>query len=373
MGPTGSCYRVLQIHPTRHCNLSCAHCYSLSGPKERVSLDADLLLGAIGDAAEEGYNVAGFSGGEPVLYEPLGSLLERAKSLGMITTVTSNGMLLDQRRLDMLNGVTDLIAISVDGVPEAHDEMRGSAGAFDTMVERLDDVRASGIPFGFIFTLTQYNLNELEWVTNFALEQGAGLLQIHPLEDAGRAVEMLEEHVPDATEAAYAFLVAAEIEEKVGDRLQVQLDLVDRDLLREFPERVFAANDPADIAPSTLASRPLGELITPLIVEADGTVAPVQYGFDRRYVLGNLADARLSELATRWRRERLPAFRALCQQVYERIVGPKSADSDGDEADGDETDRTGDEAELPFFNWYEEIARQARQAEPLVPLKIAGR
>ena len=26
--------RILQIHPTRRCNLRCLHCYSLSGPEE---------------------------------------------------------------------------------------------------------------------------------------------------------------------------------------------------------------------------------------------------------------------------------------------------------------------------------------------------
>jgi hypothetical protein len=38
MGPTGQ-HRVLQIHPTRQCNLQCLHFYSLSGPKLREALE----------------------------------------------------------------------------------------------------------------------------------------------------------------------------------------------------------------------------------------------------------------------------------------------------------------------------------------------
>jgi MoaA/NifB/PqqE/SkfB family radical SAM enzyme len=69
--------------------------------------------------------------------------------------------------------------------------------AFSTMAARLEGVRRSGIPFGFIFTLTQFNLHELEWVAGFALQQGARLLQIHPLEEAGRAAERLAGARPD--------------------------------------------------------------------------------------------------------------------------------------------------------------------------------
>src|SRR5215208_1447118 len=168
MGPTGDSYRILQIHPTRRCNLRCMHCYSSSGPEERAELDLTLLREAVTDASNEGYTVAGISGGEPLLYKPLSQLLQHARERGMITTVTSNGMLLDERRLQALHGVVDLLAISLDGVPASHNRNRASERAFETMASRLEGVRNSEIPFGFIFTLTLHNLHELDWVANFA-------------------------------------------------------------------------------------------------------------------------------------------------------------------------------------------------------------
>jgi MoaA/NifB/PqqE/SkfB family radical SAM enzyme len=197
MGPTGNSYRVLQIHPTRRCNLRCLHCYSSSGPEESSELSLTLLCNALTDASKEKYTVAGISGGEPLLYKPLRELLEHAHQCGMITTVTSNGMLLTERRLETLRGVVDLLAISLDGGPASHNRMRASERAFEMMAARLDGVRRSGIPFGFIFTLTQHNLHELDWVANFALEQGAKLLQIHPLEEVGRANTFLPGVRPD--------------------------------------------------------------------------------------------------------------------------------------------------------------------------------
>src|SRR4249920_1312004 len=141
MGPTGNSYRVLQIHPTRRCNLRCLHCYSSSGPEESSELSIALLRDALTDASEEMYSAVGISGGEPLLYKPLHELLEHAHQSGMKTTVTSNGMLLTEKRLEALRGVVDLLAISLDGVPASHNRMRASERAFDTMVARLEGVR----------------------------------------------------------------------------------------------------------------------------------------------------------------------------------------------------------------------------------------
>ena len=69
---------VIQIHPTRHCNLQCLHCYSLSGPDAREAIDIATLTAAVTDAAAAGYEVVGVSGGEPLLYGELRALLAPA-------------------------------------------------------------------------------------------------------------------------------------------------------------------------------------------------------------------------------------------------------------------------------------------------------
>src|SRR5437016_2217234 len=96
-------------------------------------------------------------------------------------------ILLDEAHVTQLRGKVDLLAISLDGVPESHNRMRSHPRAFEIMVQRLDGLRKSDIVFGFIFTLSQYNLDELPWVAEFAVAQRAQLLQIHPLQETGRA------------------------------------------------------------------------------------------------------------------------------------------------------------------------------------------
>jgi MoaA/NifB/PqqE/SkfB family radical SAM enzyme len=330
---------IIQIHPTRRCNLRCLHCYSVSGPEERDLLPSDTLADTLTDARAQGYGVASFSGGEPVLYRELGQLLAHAKRLGFRTTVTSNGMLLSGARLAMLRGCTDVLAISLDGIPGSHNRMRASDRAFDGMRDNLEGVRQAGIDFGFIFTLTQHNVNEMEWAAQFAADEGAKLFQIHPLEEVGRAEHELPGRRPDDIESAYAFLSAERIRQQHAGRLFVQLDLFHRDLLRQHADRVCAGDRCCSVTT-------LSECVTPLVVEADGTVVPLGYGFGRSYALGSVRDERLRDMAPRWMAGGYRQFRALCHKVYAEACTP---------------------AALPFLNWYELIAHASVRVPAATP------
>jgi MoaA/NifB/PqqE/SkfB family radical SAM enzyme len=335
--PTGSS-RIFQVHPLRTCNLRCLHCYSESEPVRHEHLPPEIIWEAISAAAADGYDFVGFSGGEPLLYEPLGELLAATRKLGLRVSVTTNGMLLNERRVGWLRDAgTCLVAISLDGEPESHNRMRGSARAFESMRERLPLLREAGIAFGFIFTLTQFNCNELEWVAEFAQAQGARLLQVHALEVVGRAGESLGDAAPDDHEVAVAFVEATRLQAEAGDRIVIHFDLLDRDFLADNPATFFATPRAADAA-----ARPFAEAISPLILEPDGTLAPLGYGFPRAFALGNVRDAPWSELIRDWRATREADFRRICQEVWEE---------------------TRERTERPFINWYSEVRRRAADWE----------
>jgi len=328
--------RILQVHPTLRCNLRCRHCYSSSGPSRADTLAVEVLEGAIEDARAEGYEVVSVSGGEPLLYRPLPRLLRRAHELGMVTTVTTNGLLLTRRNLDALVGLVDLVAISIDGRPETHDRMRGSARAFATTARRLAGVRASGIPFGFIVTLTKDNLDDLQWIAEFAIAACAGLLQIHPLEQVGRAEVELAGSTPGAYESAQAWFTALQVQARYRERVHVQLDIADHHVLRDEPERVYAGPESSDER-----RRSLAELVSPLVVETDGTVVPSQYGISHRLALGNLHEHRLADLAQHWRGTGYAQFREASRRALADL---------------------GEPAEFPFLNWFDALRETAATA-----------
>ena len=82
-GPTGIA-PVLHVHPSRRCNIACAHCYSSSGPNVREEFHLELLSNCLDDAVGLGYRQLAVSGGEPLLYRQLPELLDCARGLGMV-------------------------------------------------------------------------------------------------------------------------------------------------------------------------------------------------------------------------------------------------------------------------------------------------
>lgn len=139
---------------------------------------------------------------------------------------------------------------------------------------------------------------------------------------------------PDATEGAWAFLEVLRIQAVMGRRLRIQLDLTDQVTLAEDPSRVFAHELVVD------DSVPFAHLVSPLIIEADGMVVPLQYGFARRYALGNVRMTPLFELARRWRQDRYPAFRQLCRSVFRQLIRRKR---------------------VAMLNWYETVSLAAER------------
>lgn len=330
MGPTGDAVNVIQIHPTLRCNLRCEHCYSTSGPERRGALDIDRLEDFLAEARGEGFNAIGLSGGEPLLYPPLSRLVAHARRLGFAATVTTNGIALTQHKIELLAPHVTLIAISLDGVPQSHDRIRALPGAFAKMRTRLQGLREAQVPFGFIFTLTLHNLHELPWVAQFAADEGAGLLQIHPLERAGRARD-LEFEPPDDLELAYAFLEVAKLQEQ-HKTLKFQLDVADRCLIAREPCRAFAVPTPEA---AIVAALPLAALVSPLVVQEDGSIVPVQHGFSRAFAIGHVNNGDFRSQAARWKRECYGPFLELARTVWSDIARAPE--------------------HLPFTNWYNAI------------------
>lgn len=306
--PTGIA-PVVQIHPTRRCNIACAHCYSVSGPTAREELPLELLSACLDDAAALGYRQLAVSGGEPLLYRPLPELLAYARELGLLTTITSNGMLLTQRRWERLGELVDVLAISIDGTPREHDRMRGREGAFRRTVANLAVVRGCGTAFGLIFTLTQHNLDSLEFVVRLAAQEGARSVQVHPLTLDGRAATTLQGSRPDGIELEAALFGAVLLGSELGVAVHVDALLV---------EQLLAYR--ASLVPQ----RPVTQLIDAapvLVVDAGGRVIPLTHDVSPELWLGNLAAADLTDLAAAWLADgRADRLAEACERTWEELT-----------------------------------------------------
>ena len=281
---------ILQVHPTRFCNLACAHCYSSSSPSVRERLPAHAIVGAIEDAAALGFGVVSLSGGEPLAYHDLGIVVDAALSVGSRVSLVSNGLLIGSRQYEALAGKFHLVALSLDGLEDRHNTIRRSTKAFAAVREAANTLRRSQQPFGIIHTLSSESLPEIEALAQLAADWGASLLQLHPFEPAGRGAGLSGVSglsglsgmtALSSDDRLDAYLLAALLQARFPE-LRVQLDLVHRDVARYLPAALHGASPREPLTPHEL------------VLQDDGRIVPLTFGLDPAWAVANLNEERLS-------------------------------------------------------------------------------
>jgi radical SAM protein with 4Fe4S-binding SPASM domain len=122
--------RYLQLHITEKCNLDCRHCYL--GRKENASLSVALAKKAIKEFSGVGLKLL-ITGGEPLLYPDLWELLRYARRFPIRVELLSNGTLISDEVAMRLGEYADCVQISLDGLEEGHDLIRGRGSFTSTL------------------------------------------------------------------------------------------------------------------------------------------------------------------------------------------------------------------------------------------------
>lgn len=165
---------------TNKCNLQCVHCYNSSSLKGNSEWEYKDLVSILDEAEKQGVVSISISGGEPLIYNKLWTLLEYiCNNTKLKITINTNGILLSDgicKRLYSL-GVSD-IQISLDGLQNAHDFIRG-IGNFNKSVNGIRNAIKNRIRVRIGFTANAKNYNELESLIKFAKEEGVSSTAVY--------------------------------------------------------------------------------------------------------------------------------------------------------------------------------------------------
>ena len=136
---------------TNRCNESCAFCYSISYDSNTrrgrlaEQLTGDEWVSGLENIAREGAKAVDFSGGEPTLHRNFSEIIDKAKSLGLYTIVSTNGTTTNRTEVrKSLEDYADCVALSIHGVGDLHDKIKGRIGSYDGIIEAYEHYSSKG-------------------------------------------------------------------------------------------------------------------------------------------------------------------------------------------------------------------------------------
>lgn len=186
---------IISWNTTNQCNMYCDHCYRDAGTKTSEELSTAEAKGLIAEIAKANFKIMIFSGGEPLLRHDIFELISYAKGRGLRPVLGTNGTLISPEIACRLqeSGLA-AAGISLDSLDtEKHDHLRKYVGAFQQAVAGMHNCRSAGLPFQIHTTVFDWNCDELEAITDFAVQMGAMAHHFFFLVPTGRAVNIEEE------------------------------------------------------------------------------------------------------------------------------------------------------------------------------------
>lgn len=171
---------------TYKCNLNCFFCDRQTVYHDK--LDKDLTLdqakSIVDTLVDADVMSIGITGGEALFRSDLEDIAKYAVDKGLIVTLSTNGTLVTKSRAKKLVNLVQSISISLDGLPETHDKVRGCEGAYSGAIRGLkilSEIDSRSCAVGVNFVLNKYNFQELAKVFETVKNIGADYFFVQPV------------------------------------------------------------------------------------------------------------------------------------------------------------------------------------------------
>jgi radical SAM protein with 4Fe4S-binding SPASM domain len=178
---------------TLACNLRCNHCASSAGLPRPNELTTEEALGICDQFPALLVQQVDFTGGEPLLRKDWIAIALRLKDLGISTHMVTNGQCLVPETVALMKQANiSTVGISLDGLEDTHDYIRGRPGSFKHVIRVINLLKQENIPTIVITTVNRANIYELPDIIHLLESLEIQRWRLQPLIPEGRATNFEE-------------------------------------------------------------------------------------------------------------------------------------------------------------------------------------
>lgn len=159
----------ITIDVTSKCNLRCKHCRVNEIGYDMTLDEIEEVFNKLTDFKPRGVFI---SGGEPLIRDDIVEIVKKSKKLAPVTILNTNSLLLTENKLkELIDSGLNYIQVSVDGIEEQHDYIRGK-GTYKKTIEKMKMINecSDQIKLHISSVVSQKNIDYMEEFARQILE-----------------------------------------------------------------------------------------------------------------------------------------------------------------------------------------------------------
>jgi len=180
---------------TLACDQQCIHCGSRAGAARPGELSTEECLDLVRQMKDIGVGEVVLVGGEAYLRNDFILIIRAIRDAGMSATMTTGGRTLTRARADaMVEAGISAVNVSIDGMEQAHDRLRGSEGSWRAAFAAMGHLRAAGANVHCNTQINRLSRNDLRPLQRALAQAGVTAWQLQitaPFGNAGDHPEIL--------------------------------------------------------------------------------------------------------------------------------------------------------------------------------------
>jgi Y-X(10)_GDL-associated radical SAM protein len=175
---------------TLACDLKCGHCGSRAGRRRPGELTTEECIDLVRQLARLGAREITLIGGEAYLRSDWIDIIAEIRAQGMNCSLQSGGRNLTEERIGRAAAAgLQAVGVSIDGLRDVHDELRGVKGSFDAAFAALRHAQACGLPTSINTTVTPPAVPQLRELMERIIEVEAKSWRVGITVAMGRAAD----------------------------------------------------------------------------------------------------------------------------------------------------------------------------------------
>jgi len=223
-GRIGEKYRPVELYLslTSGCNLACRYCYARAGENTRrlsrgkIEVSINQLYQYAIEKGEKEIEITFHGTGEATVeWKTLVKTVEYAlqelpEDLKLYFSLVTNGVLLNEKKVQFLKQHEFSITVSIDGLEKVQNlqrPYRNGEGTFSAVVESIRLLVKHDVEFGIRTTITGENQEEMVEFVKFCSNLGCKAIYLVPYSKTGRGEDGIASVDPEKFIQDYAYLL----------------------------------------------------------------------------------------------------------------------------------------------------------------------